>query len=270
MSRDSVWEELKEDDTKVYGEPIMDMFLKMTDEFSLRHWESLDEPGRCSIGPGAVLGVLLDSMSEENDPEQEGEPFRKAIKSMCKEALGRLQGEHLERLMDRMAEKKLVMDAGLLGDIWGRIDAQGVSFVLCHASNVFSREVGSGRTQYLREMLRLFRPRLKEMDSSMIATLISDCGFDIDLLDAGVLSNLRTEHVLSILTSTGHNKVIWPWHWGIFIGIAKKLRASGVQSIWRIDEETLKSRLKSRVRDRNWEDLYEKIMDSLGKPGEPL
>lgn len=41
MKRDEVWEELRKDDTRVYGEPIIDAFLKMTEELDDAHWDGL-------------------------------------------------------------------------------------------------------------------------------------------------------------------------------------------------------------------------------------
>lgn len=42
MARDEVWEDIKGDKSTVYGEPMLDMFLKLTDTLDREHWNQLN------------------------------------------------------------------------------------------------------------------------------------------------------------------------------------------------------------------------------------
>lgn len=57
MSRDSVWERLKKDETKVYGEPIMDAFLKVVENIEPRHMRDLDGRQKGLLKPEVRLNA---------------------------------------------------------------------------------------------------------------------------------------------------------------------------------------------------------------------
>lgn len=57
MSKDSVWKSLKKDETKVYGEPIMDAFLKVVDNIEPRHMRDLDGRQKGLLKPEARLNA---------------------------------------------------------------------------------------------------------------------------------------------------------------------------------------------------------------------
>lgn len=57
MKKDEVWERLKRDDSLVYGEPIMDMFLKATNDLERRHWDSLPVSKRNLVSAQCMLDI---------------------------------------------------------------------------------------------------------------------------------------------------------------------------------------------------------------------
>lgn len=60
-----VWSRLKSDDAKVYGEPILDMFLKMTDVLERRHWDELPESKRDMVDPQVELAIAQNPAEAE-------------------------------------------------------------------------------------------------------------------------------------------------------------------------------------------------------------
>lgn len=66
MKRDEIWRELQKDDAKVYGEPILDMFLKMTEDLERRHWDELSRDQK-EIASTSVKFSVLSSNQEAID-----------------------------------------------------------------------------------------------------------------------------------------------------------------------------------------------------------
>lgn len=63
MNRDEIWEELKKDKTRVYGEPILDAFLRMTEEMDDAHWEELTAVQR--VLPNAEIRLKFAATRKE-------------------------------------------------------------------------------------------------------------------------------------------------------------------------------------------------------------
>lgn len=272
MGKYEIWNKMRKDDTEVYGEPIFDMFLKMTDNLLVDHWRQLDEDAKCSIGPGAVYGVLRDSLSEENDPEGEGEMFREVFNSICKDALNRLHSDHIFNLVNLMTDHKMFMDLKMLGSLIERLDTDEAESILCRTARITRHQ------DYAREMARLFARQIASLKADRIVFLIVECGVDPEWLDKSLLRKLGV-HEVAIILSKGHpHNVIYGTEWPRLIAIARRFRAAGVQAIWRLDKDALKRTLrrkvapdlKSRVTPdpEVYEDsLYEKIMAEIGEPG---
>jgi len=51
MKKDEIWKQIKEDRTEVYGEPMLDLFLKTTEGIEKRHYDELPEGKRKLLDP---------------------------------------------------------------------------------------------------------------------------------------------------------------------------------------------------------------------------
>jgi hypothetical protein len=71
MNKDEVWERLKRDDSKVYGQGMLDMFLKTTNYLERRHWEELDQGQRKLVSPEVRLR-LASTVQEAERAAKEG------------------------------------------------------------------------------------------------------------------------------------------------------------------------------------------------------
>lgn len=263
MSKHRVWTRLKKDETEVYGQPMLQAFLATTNSLLFDHWNELDEESRCNVGPGAVTSVLRDSLSEGNDPD--GDAFRTTLKSMCKDALNRLQAEHALDLMTLLIEYRMVADCKTLGGLWAKLNEDDADTILCHAA----RNLGyHNSVADLQEIISLLRPQVDAIKADRLVHLIVNCRLNPRALDSTILKKLGPDDVLSLLTN-GSKKTIFGYEWDGIVAIAQRLRDAGVQAIWRIDADALKSRLKSRIIPKGHEELHQRIMDAIGEPGGP-
>lgn len=57
MKKDEVWARLKSDDAEVYGQSMLDMFLKTTNHLERRHLEDLPESKRNMVNPQMMLNL---------------------------------------------------------------------------------------------------------------------------------------------------------------------------------------------------------------------
>lgn len=57
MKRDFIWERIKNDTTEIYGEPMLDMFLKSTEFIERRHWEELPTSKRKMVSAQCELEI---------------------------------------------------------------------------------------------------------------------------------------------------------------------------------------------------------------------
>lgn len=71
MSRDSVWEELMGDKSMVYGEPILDVFLKMTEFLDRKHFDDLTPKQKRIVRPATRLW-LVNTPEEAREIVKEG------------------------------------------------------------------------------------------------------------------------------------------------------------------------------------------------------
>lgn len=261
MSKHRVWTRLKKDETEVYGQPMLQAFLATTNSLLFDHWNELDEESKCNVGPGAVTSVLRDSLSEDNDPD--GEIFRTTLKSMCKDALNRLQAEHALELMTLLIEYRMVADCKTLGGLWAKLNEDDADTILCHAARNlgYYNSLGS-----LWELMRLLKPQVDAIKPDRLVRLLSDCMLNPRALDAAILKKLGPDEVMTLLTN-GSKRTIFGHEWDKIVAIAQRLREAGVQAIWRIDADALKNRLKSRVIPEGHEELHRRIMDAIGEPG---
>ena len=71
MNRDQVWQELKNDDTTVYGEPILNQFVRMTEHLKERHWDELT-PGQKRLANPKVRLDFAPSIEEAERAIKDG------------------------------------------------------------------------------------------------------------------------------------------------------------------------------------------------------
>jgi len=63
MNRDEIWQQLKDDETLVYGEPILDVFLKLTKKIEPEHYNSLNKQQKTLLQPALRL-VASENLEE--------------------------------------------------------------------------------------------------------------------------------------------------------------------------------------------------------------
>ena len=89
MTKDEIWEELKRDETKIYGQSLFDVFVQTTDNLTLKHFMELDKESRNKISGGSVISMLLVA------------PNKKDVASILgKENINRLSEKEIEELLN--------------------------------------------------------------------------------------------------------------------------------------------------------------------------
>ena len=59
MNKDEVWDRLKKESETVYGQSMLDMFLKTTEDLERRHWDELDTRQRKLVNPEIKLKLAI-------------------------------------------------------------------------------------------------------------------------------------------------------------------------------------------------------------------
>jgi len=88
-TKDEIWEELKRDETKIYGQRLFDVFVQTTDNLTLKHFMQLDKELRNKISGESVISMLLVA------------PNKKDVASILgKENINRLSEKEIEELLN--------------------------------------------------------------------------------------------------------------------------------------------------------------------------
>lgn len=272
MKKDEVWEKIRNDDTTVYGEPMLHMFLKTTQDFSLRHWKELDDEKREVLGATAVLSVLFDSLSEDNDPNESGTPFRDCVKDMGPKLLQRLEKEHLDILVMEIMSKGHLASLPLLGDAMERLDDYSMFEILCKVSTnaenakkkalLKSLPYDGEETRLAQKIVSLLGFKLERMRPSFAAGLVASCSFDIDILPLGLLAQIGLADVNKMIAPSGLG--IQKRDWSRVVKITSRLAKSGNKAALQIVRgDGLARLLNAQVREGDPEELRRKILEAL-------
>jgi hypothetical protein len=101
MNKDEIWEKIKKDETEVYGQSMLDMFLKTTDELNNKHYEELSEDKKRLVSPELRLRHAR-TVDEANSAIKDGaKGFNLALYYAAKD--GRL--EVVKILIERGADQ---------------------------------------------------------------------------------------------------------------------------------------------------------------------
>ena len=89
MKKDEVWERLKGDETEVYGQSMLDMFLRNTEHLSRKHWGGLKPAQRKLVNPEIRLKYASTVEEAEGAAKDGARDFTDALYYAA-------QGGHLE------------------------------------------------------------------------------------------------------------------------------------------------------------------------------
>jgi hypothetical protein len=67
MTKDEIFEKIKNDNSKIYGQPIFDMFLQLSDDISYKHFSSLPDNKKRLVNNfyGIVQELIINSRTKE-------------------------------------------------------------------------------------------------------------------------------------------------------------------------------------------------------------
>lgn len=91
MTKDEVWEQLKRDKSTVYGRPILDTFLELTQTIERRHLDELSPTKRRSVNPDARTAVA-ETDGELEEAIKDGASGEVALKGAADRGNARLVG----------------------------------------------------------------------------------------------------------------------------------------------------------------------------------
>lgn len=85
MSRDQIWQDIKNDKSEIYGQSVVDLFLQLTDHLDEEHFFQLDRKQVDKLGPSAIVDLLYRSGDTQKISELLGEKgFNKLGKDQVK------------------------------------------------------------------------------------------------------------------------------------------------------------------------------------------
>lgn len=111
MNKDSIWEELKRDGTEVYGQSMMDMFLRTTEELDPRHFAELPESKKGLVSPQTVLGLAQTPEEAEEAIRKGASEFWEAVPKTLKRDDAEMALFMAEKIQKKEPHKKKVKDS---------------------------------------------------------------------------------------------------------------------------------------------------------------
>jgi hypothetical protein len=106
MSLDYIWNQIKEDDTEIYGMSMLDAFLMLTKELDSEHYEELTPQQKQKISGDAAFSLLTLAMINDNS----GVLFAKRAKEMGSEATDRMSSSQIVVLLKDMIANTKSLD----------------------------------------------------------------------------------------------------------------------------------------------------------------
>lgn len=214
MSLDGVWEQIKSDESKVYGMKMIDVFIMLTKELDSKHYEQLTSEQKKNLSGDAAFGLL--SLATISD--QSGKLFTKRIKDMGS-AVDRMDSGQLYLLIDDICANIGFIDfISLLGNNLKKINDHD-SYVT--VSRIFNRISGQADGQKLfkksienapngqevayesevgfKDLLLIFRDLFLNMKAQDLSQIMARYDFSFELLDKEVLDKLDESDLLDII-----------------------------------------------------------------------
>ena len=111
MTKDEIWEELKRDETKIYGQRLFDVFVQTTDDMILKHFMELDKELGNKINSGSVYSILIKSIKEGVDV------FQKVLDELEQENIDKLTGHNVYKLFSVFLGMHTGINLDLLGEL---------------------------------------------------------------------------------------------------------------------------------------------------------
>jgi len=99
MTKDEIWEKLKRDETKIYGQSLFDVFVQTTDDMIPKHFMELDKELRNKITSDSVYRVLIKSKNKTEMAEILGQ-----------ENIRKLSSRNIKRLTDSSENKISIVE----------------------------------------------------------------------------------------------------------------------------------------------------------------
>jgi hypothetical protein len=69
MNRDQIWQQIKNEKSEIYGHPMIDLFLQLTENLSEKHFLELDEKQREKLNNDVVVDLLYKCKNVEKISE---------------------------------------------------------------------------------------------------------------------------------------------------------------------------------------------------------
>lgn len=128
MSLDKIWEQIKSDQSEIYGMKMLDVFLMCTKTLDSKHFNELTAEQKKKIGPPAavdllILALIQDSYRLANSSGgpaawiEGGSRFKKRAEEMGMEVLSKLNADQIGYILgDMIPNTKSLEHASVFGD----------------------------------------------------------------------------------------------------------------------------------------------------------
>jgi len=161
MTKDEIWEELKKDETKIYGQSLFDVFVQTTDDLTPKHFMELDKELRNKISGGSVCSILLQSSNKTEMADVLGQ-----------DNISKLTGGDVYRLLDRVLKKKDM--ASILGkEKIGKLSDNYVYELLKHPGpSVYSYSISASQFAHREDMVEVISQYKENLTDDNIYNLL--------------------------------------------------------------------------------------------------
>lgn len=113
MSRDNIWERIKSDNSEIYGDKMIDVFLMLTKELDSKHFDELSPKQKKKIGGEAALDLLVLALIFDST----GNIFKKRAEEMGMEVLSKFDSDQIGYILGEMIPNTKSLEyASVFGD----------------------------------------------------------------------------------------------------------------------------------------------------------
>lgn len=158
---DKIWQDIKNDNSEIYGMKMLDVFLMLTKTIDSKHFNELTASQKKKIGPEAavdllVLALILDSSGPASWVDG-GSRFKKRAEEMGMEVLSKLDADHITYILEEMiANTKSLEHAFVFGDNLRKLK-NSTNAVRVLLNSIQYKHNNDGKTDLLEQFLSILR-----------------------------------------------------------------------------------------------------------------
>lgn len=155
MSRDNIWKRIKSDNSEIYGNKMLDVFLMLTKELDSKHFDELDPEQKKKIGVDAAIDLLVLALIFDST----GSTFKKRAEEMGMEVFNKFDSDHIGYILGEMIPNiKSLEYASVFGNNLRKLkNTKNRDWILVLLRAVRNRHNNNGTTRLLEQLFSMLK-----------------------------------------------------------------------------------------------------------------